>query len=449
MHFDRRISVRAHLTFAILGVILLSWIISGGIANYLTYRDMKYVRQEMLRHPDVYPVPFPEPKFGILDFVLGPHRSFAEDLGDRPPHFMDRPKNSPRDPQKEPRDKFAAAHQHMKPTAPGSDNHKPFPPPPYKRPFGTGLLIARMLVALILSLLAGRWLAVRFTRPLTEMEKGASAFRSGNFDYRIKISGENEFASVASTMNEMAMCVSEQINCLEEDAKRRRQFLADVAHELRSPVATMRTMAGALRDGLAEDPERKKRAVSAIVRTSERLLRLVTDLMQIAKLDLNELSLSRRRVNLREVIDSSIQTHAVKAYDAGIVLHPLASGSPVMALVDPDRLTQVLDNIFGNAINYAGSGAEVNVTLTDDDPILITISDTGRGIPQEHIPYLFDAFYQVDSARTPGESNSGLGLRIARGLINAHGGDVNLNSVEGKGTSVTISLPSNAEIVEM
>ena len=441
MHFGRKISVRAQLTFAVLVVILLSWITSAGLANYFVYQDMKAIRQKMLMHPDIYPVPVPEPRFKILDFILGPHRSLAEGLGDRPPRVPGPPAGPP------PRERFGEGPMVNRPFSqvppPASDQNRPAPPPPHN-PFGTGLLIARTLVAALLALVFGRLLAGRFTKPLTEMAKGATAFRSGDFSYRIKTSGDDEFSSVAGTMNEMAECVSQQINHLEEDAKRRRQFLADVAHELRSPVATMRTMASAIEDGLAEDPERKKRAVSAIVRTSERLLRLVTDLMQIAKLDLNELTLNKKQVDLHNVIDASIQTHMVKACDAGIVLHPLTPGPPVMALVDPDRLTQVLDNIFGNAISYAGSGADVNVSLMNGNPLRISISDTGRGISKEHIPYLFDPFYQVDTARTPGESNSGLGLRIARGLVMAHGGGLELSSVEGKGTTVMITLPGQS-----
>ena len=437
MYLGRKTSVRTQLTIAILLVIIASWIISSGIANYFVYQDVKSLHQEMLNRPDIYPIPIPEPKFGILDFILGPHRSFAPRPGDdrpRPPQPGGPPPppfaSNPRPPQGQP---FPGRPM---PPPPG-----PRPgPPPNEQPFSSGLLIARTLVALALALFAGTWLARRFTKPLLEMEKGASAFRSGNFDYRIQTSGEDEFASVASTMNEMAMCVSEQISHLEEDAKRRRQFLADVAHELRSPVATMITMTSAIEDGLAENPERKKRAIETITRTSERLLRLVTDLMEIAKLDLNELSLNKRHADLREIIDSAIQTHTMKASAAGITLHTLKPGPPVIALIDSDRITQVLDNILGNAISYAGKGAEVRVNLESGNPVQITIIDNGRGISADHMPYLFDPFYQVDSARTPGESSSGLGLRIARGLVTAHGGKLDLSSIEGKGTTVSIVL---------
>jgi len=122
----------------------------------------------------------------------------------------------------------------------------------------------------------GKWLSARFTRPLTELSAGASAYHAGDFGYRIPTPGNDEFTDVARAMNEMAERVSDQIADLEGDAERRRQFLADVAHELRSPVTTMRTMAGALSEGLANDPQRSSRAVEALVRTSERLLRLVT-----------------------------------------------------------------------------------------------------------------------------------------------------------------------------
>lgn len=439
MHSGRKISVRTQLTFAILLVIIASWIISAGITNFFVYQDFKLMRQEMLKRPDLYPVPIHEPKFGVLDFIFGPrgpsklmnkddHQN--QPRPDGPPPPMAPGSNSKSRP-------IQPFDMRPNPQSPGPGNDRPMPHPPEE--LRGGLLVARTFAALVLALLAGAWLARRFTKPLLEMEKGASEFRSGNFDYRIKTKGEDEFSSVASTMNEMAMCVSEQISHLEEDAKRRRQFLADVAHELRSPVATMVTMAGAIQDGLAENPERKKRAIDTIIRTSERLLRLVTDLMQIAKLDLNELTLNKQSTDLRAIVESAIQSHTEKTAEANIKLHALKAGPPVMALIDSDRITQVLDNIIGNAIRYAGEGSEIRVSLESENPVKITISDNGRGISADHIPYLFDPFYRVDTARTPGES-SGLGLRIARGLVTAHGGKLELRSALSEGTTVDIIL---------
>jgi signal transduction histidine kinase len=302
-------------------------------------------------------------------------------------------------------------------------------------------LLLRLLIAFGLAGLAGALLGRRFTSPLMQLAKGADAFQSKDFGYRIPVGGDDEFAAVATAMNEMARQVSDHITNLETDAERRKQFLADIAHELRSPVTTMRTMAGALRDGLAEGPERRERAISALVRTSERLLRLVQELMELAKLDSNELPLNVRQVDLSDLAESVIQSYDVDATSAGIVLHPLQSASQVKVLVDPDRIVQVLDNIVGNAVSYAGTGAEISVRLEDGDPVKVTVSDTGKGIRSKDLPYIFDSFFRADAARTPGDCHSGLGLSIAHKLVELHGGRLTVESEEGKGTTVTMLLP--------
>lgn len=306
---------------------------------------------------------------------------------------------------------------------------------------GGNVLALRALVALLLALGTGAWLSRRFTRPLTKLAEGAAAYESGNLGHRISMEGSDEFSHVAEAMNQMAETVSGQIGRLEEDAKRRRQFLADIAHELRGPVTTMRTMAGALQDGLASDPERMDRAAGSLVRTSDRLLRLVTDLLELSKLDLRELPINRQEVDIRELAAAAISSHAASALQAGITLHAVAPGASIRASIDPNRITQVLDNLLDNAISYAGEGAEVRVAIEDGDPLRLIITDTGRGIPADHLPNIFEPFYRADPARTPDDAHSGLGLRIARGIVEAHGGTLEIGSVEGVGTRAVINLP--------
>ena len=224
------------------------------------------------------------------------------------------------------------------------------------------MIFARAFVALLFALLAGAWLASRFTRPLSELTHGARVLQRGNLEYRLPVRGSDEFTQVSRAMNGMAERVAAQISQLEDDARRRQQFLADVAHELRSPVTTLRTMAGALEEGLAEDPERHARAIHSLVRTSDRLQHLVTDLLELAKLDLHELPLHRQPVDVRELAAACLQAHAPAAAQAGVTLQPVAPGAPLMLEADPDRLAQVLDNLIENALHYAGAGAQVAIT---------------------------------------------------------------------------------------
>ena len=122
-------------------------------------------------------------------------------------------------------------------------------------------------------------------------------------------------------------------------------------------------------------------------------------------------------------------------------MRPVNAGAAVVAEVDPDRMAQVLDNLLDNAISYAGEGAVVEVGIEDGETVTLTVSDNGRGVPKEHLAALFDPFYRADSARTPSEGHSGLGLSISRALVSAHGGELTLESEQGVGTKAVVILP--------
>jgi len=303
------------------------------------------------------------------------------------------------------------------------------------------MFLINLFAGIIVALAAGILLSRRFTRPLALLAEGAGALGSGRLDHRVPLTGDDEFGRVATSMNQMAERISDQIQALQADSRRRQQLLADVAHELRSPVAALKAMAEALRDGVAVGPERSERATRAIVESAARMERLVNDLMDLARLDLHELPLHRMAVDLRAAARDAVRRYARAAKAAGINLHPVEEGDPVLVLGDPHRLAQILDNLLDNAISHAGGDAEVRVAVEAGDTVKVRVSDTGRGIPAEHMPYLFDPFYRGDAARTPGDKHSGLGLRIARGLAQAHGGDLQIESGMNRGTCATLSLP--------
>lgn len=450
-------SVRVQTTLWVFLAIIASWVASSALSCLLMREEILTLRQTMLDHPELYRTAIPEPKFQLWDFLLGPQsvipRSDANqprpaqpadryDTGasDQPPptgnQFQPSPDGGPAD---------------QPPMPEGMDRPPDFQPrqstPPPPRPALVSRLITgwrgvllRAIVASLTALLFGILLGRRFSRPLLELDQGARAFQRREFNFRIPLKGDNEFTEVAAAMNEMAEQVARHLAAVEEDAQRRRQLLADVAHELRGPVMTMRTMAGALSDGTADDPARKARAIESLERTSDRMLHLVTDLLQLAKLDLRELPIHRRQCDLREVINASVFHQTEAAQLAGITLQADLPSEPVILHIDADRLAQVLDNLLDNAISYAGAGAKVTVSLSGGTPVQLRVSDTGRGIMAAHLPYIFDPFYRVDTARSPKDNHSGLGLRIARGLIEAHGGTLQLSSVERQGTSILITL---------
>jgi len=411
MRFAPRLSVGARLTLTIVVVVALTWLLGGAVV-------FQMMRLGVLR---------PGPR-------LGRPAGITEE---RP-----EPGGAPLPPPQAPAGYRGPGGQ-LPPPSEGRTEDRPPPPP---RSFWRGPGAVNLLVGLLLSVAAGVWLSRRFTRPLATLTEGAQALERGRLDHRIALAGDDEFVRVATSMNHMAERIAGQIRELEEDSRRRQHLLADVAHELRSPVASLKTMAEALRDGVASGPERSERAAAAVVESAERLDRLVSDLLELARLDLKELPLHPQPLDLRAVVADCLRRHREAAHTAGIRIHPSEDGQPVIVSGDPHRLNQVLDNLMDNAIRHAGAGAgaEVRVTIEPGDPVVVTVADTGRGIAAEHLPYLFDPFYRVDSVRTPGDRHSGLGLRIARGLARAHGGELRVESEEGKGTRAVLTLPPSS-----
>ena len=409
MPFAPRLSVSARLMLAIVVVVALSWLLGVVVMVQL-------IRLGFLRRGPGPPPPPP----GISADSRRP--------GEEPPAIPERPEDRP--------ENLAQAPSQPQPE-PGGPPHR------HRRPFWQDpRLIINLGVAVLVSAAAGIWVGRRFTRPLLALAEGASALRSGHLDHRIPVKSDDEFGRVAVSLNQLAGRIEEQIRELEADARRRQQVLADVAHELRSPVARLKAMAEALRDGVASSPERSERAVRTIADSAGRMERLVTDLLELARLDLEELPLHPQPVDLRAAAADALRRHVEAATGAGMTLRPMEPGEPVMVQADPHRLAQILDNLLDNAVSHAGTGAEVAVTVVADDLATLTVADTGRGVPAEHMPYLFDAFYRGDPARTPGDHHSGLGLRIARGLARAHGGDLEIVSEEGRGARAVLTWPS-------
>lgn len=415
MPFAQKLSVRARLTLTMVLVV----VVSGGLGAVLGYQAM---RLNILRpgprggpesrevRPGDRPLP-PRPGEGELRAERGPS-------GGREAGSEDAPLPPDRPPEGGPR--------------PG-----PRRPPPLLSP----MFLINLFVGVIVALAAGILLSRRFTRPLALLAEGAGALRAGRLDHRVPLTGDDEFGRVATSMNQMAERISDQIQALQADGRRRQQLLADVAHELRSPVAALKAMSEALRDGVAVGPDRSERATRAIVESAARMERLVKDLMDLARLDLHELPLHRLTVDLRAAARDAVRRYGQAAEAAHMCLHPVEEGDPVPVSADPHRLAQILDNLIDNAVSHGGSGAEVRVRVEPGEMAMVTVSDTGRGISAEHLPYLFDPFYRGDAARTPGDRHSGLGLRIARGLAQAHGGDLQIESSVNQGTHATLTLP--------
>jgi heavy metal sensor kinase len=288
---------------------------------------------------------------------------------------------------------------------------------------------------LLLSALGSYWLAARAFIPIDRLTRTTQYIQAGDLHQRVPVPRtHDEVHRLATTLNEM-------IRRLEEAFRRQRRFVADASHELRTPVAVIRSMTDlALIEELT--PQEYKELLENINTETERLGRLISNLLALTRADEGRMLLELEHVRLDQLV-GVVVTHAeVLAVEHNISLHVQAS-DPITILGDEARLIQVIMNLLDNAIMYTDAGGQVMITVEKKDTTAcLTLRDTGIGIAPEHIPHIFERFYRVDSARVRADGNSsGLGLAIVEWIIQAHNGTITVESQPGQGSTFFVTLP--------
>ena len=281
-------------------------------------------------------------------------------------------------------------------------------------------------------------LSNRIAGPLEDVVRAASEFGNGNYNAHVSVQGDDEIAVVGRAMNQLA-------RDLQDAERNRNEFLANISHELRTPLSYIRGYSQVVADGLVSDPKERERYLRLIYDETIRIELLVRDLFVLAQADAGELSVTREAVNLNELILHTVRLVEARATSKTITIETSLGGQLIVA-VDRLRMEQVLLNLLENAIRYTEPSGRVTVSLTsgEQDHVQITVSDTGVGIPETDLPYIFDRLYRVDKSRNRGRGGSGLGLAIVKQIVELHGGTVRVRSVEHKGTTFTILLPALA-----
>jgi len=222
----------------------------------------------------------------------------------------------------------------------------------------------------------------------------------------------------------------------------RRDFVANVSHEFRTPLTAIQGFAETLLAGAMNDPQNRERFLGIIVEHSRRLARLTDDLLMLSKMDADRLELETRRIPVGPFVESCIETSAPRAREKDLRLSVnLGERIPDIA-GDRRRLTEVLQNLLDNAIQYTPAGGEIHVSAgRKNGEVIFTVADTGIGIPQADQPRIFERFYRVDVARSREVGGTGLGLSIAKHLVEVHGGRIWVESEVGRGSQFHFSVP--------
>jgi len=292
-------------------------------------------------------------------------------------------------------------------------------------------LLAGALAAGI-ALVVARWLARGMTQPLRDMAAAAHRMETGDYSTRVHTRSRDEVGQLATAFNRM----SAELENLEQS---RRDLLANVSHELKTPITAIRAHLENLLDGV-EDPD--PRTLQVMLAQTERLGRLIEQLLELSRLESGELPLRREDLALAPLVTQVLSEIEVARSDRGVAVDSELPDDLPAVDADPERLHQVLFNLLDNAVRFTPSGGAVTVSAhRQNGSVEVQVSDTGVGIPQEHLPRLFERFYRADPARSREDGGTGIGLAIARSVVEAHGGHISAMSEPGKGSVFTFDLP--------
>lgn len=289
-------------------------------------------------------------------------------------------------------------------------------------------------IAALLSLALAMFIARSIALPLQKMAEVAQGIARGDYAQTAPVSGPDEVRALGQSLNQMTTQV-------QATQQAHRDFLANVSHELKTPLTSIQGFAQAMLDGAADSPQAIQRSANIIYTEADRLRRLVEGLLDLARLDAGLRALSRAPLDLRLVLATTVEKFNLRATEKGVTLRgELPPTLPAM-VGDADRLAQVFTNLLDNALKHTPVGGSVTLAAAAvPGGVEITVKDTGPGIPPEDLQRIFERFYQVDKSRAR-PSGAGLGLTITKEIVEAHNGSIRVESVVGLGTKFIVRLP--------
>jgi signal transduction histidine kinase len=295
-------------------------------------------------------------------------------------------------------------------------------------------ILQAAVVSLLLSLILAFWVARWVAQPIQRLVTASHQLPDANLAPLVE-EGPTEVRELVSAFNSMTSRVR-------ASQKSQRDFVANVSHEMKTPLTSIQGFSQAIVDGTADTPEAQHQAAAIIYSEAGRMHRMVLDLLDLARLDAGTANLKSEPVDVASLLANMEEKFALQAREAGVEIRVQEGGLPLIP-GDGDRLAQVLTNLVDNAIQHSQRGGAIELSArSEGESLVIEVSDTGAGIPQEALPHIFDRFYRGDPSRQGGQDHgAGLGLAIAHEIVLAHHGTISARSVPGQGSTFTVSLP--------
>jgi len=306
------------------------------------------------------------------------------------------------------------------------------------------LLLAFVLLIFAsgMAMVLGYFLSSAITNRINLLKDAAEELAAGNLQTRVPENGRDEVATLARTFNQMA----EQLEAVDKKQRELERLRADliawVGHDLQTPLASMRAILEALEDGVVDDPQTVKRYLNTAQRDVRSLSVLIDDLFQMAQLDTGGIPLDCAESSLSDLISDTLESFSELALRQGVKLEGSVDPNVDPVMMDTQRIGRVLNNLIGNALRHTSAEGRVNIhARRTASGVEISVSDTGEGIRAEDLPHVFESFYRGEKSRSRSTGGAGLGLAISRGIVQAHGGEIKVQSEVGFGSQFFFTLP--------
>ncbi|MBQ9545022.1 MAG: HAMP domain-containing histidine kinase [Clostridia bacterium] len=294
------------------------------------------------------------------------------------------------------------------------------------------------LMVFVVALIAVYLMSEKITEPLKDMSKAAKAFAQGRFDVRVPVSGEDEIGELAKAFNNMA-------SSLEKQEDMRNTFLANISHDLRTPMTSISGIIDCIIDG-AIPPEKQNHYLEQIAGEVRRLSRLVSSLLDISRMQAGERKFNMTSFDVCEMARQILISFEQRLDEKKMEVSFDCSSDNIAVTADKDAIHQVLFNLIDNAVKFSNEGGELTIRLEEkDQKVSVSVRNTGSGIPPEDLPFVFDRFYKSDKSRGLDKTGVGLGLFIVRTIIERHGEQINVKSEYGKDCEFTFTLKKAQE----
>jgi signal transduction histidine kinase len=304
------------------------------------------------------------------------------------------------------------------------------------------LAIVLLIFASGMAMVLGYFLSSAITNRINTLKDAAEKLAEGNLQTRVPANGRDEVSALARTFNQMA----EQLEAVDKKQRElerlRTDLIAWVGHDLQTPLASMRAILEALEDGVVDDPQTVKRYLGTARRDVRSLSVLIDDLFQMAQLDTGGMPLDCAESFLADLISDTLESFSELAQRRGVNLSGSVAPGVDPVTMDTQRIGRVLNNLIGNALRHTPAEGCVDVhARRTASGVEVCVSDTGEGIRAEDLPHVFESFYRGEKSRSRSTGGAGLGLAISRGIVQAHGGEINVQSETGRGSQFTFTLP--------